>query len=231
MSFGTDLHDVIIRILQRGWKPRTGIVVPEVDTVALSGEVVQIEASVLFADLARSTYLVSRHNEKFAADVIRVFLDVASRCIRHQDGEIRSFDGDRVMGVYIGEGHSERAVRSALELHGTMLNDAIPQLQKSWTFDTDYRVGYGCGVDAGRLNVMRAGIHIYNDLVFVGHATNVAAKLSQERATKPILITSDVLLNLQETNLLTDSTGQNIWWKMHVEKVEKVIYGTDGWIY
>jgi class 3 adenylate cyclase len=205
--------------------------VPQIDSVNLSNDTVQIRAAVMFADLASSTTLVRDHDQQFASHVIKVFLSVASRSIRDSGGEIRSFDGDRVMGVFTGADHAESATRAALQLRGYMMAEAVPRLERRWNFNTAYRIGYGCGVDAGDLHVVRTGVRSYNDLVFLGIATINAAKLAQERIPGlPISLTSSAHTLIQNTNLLRSATGQPVWSSRYSPSIGGTVYSTDAWI-
>jgi adenylate cyclase len=87
--------------------------VPSTENVALSGGGVKIAATMLYADLADSTTL-AMWDRRVAAGVCKAFLAFASRLIRVSDGDVRSFDGDRVMGVFIGKTKNRSAVKCAL---------------------------------------------------------------------------------------------------------------------
>jgi adenylate cyclase len=220
-------EQTIESILADSWTPRRGVAVPQVDAVNLSNDIVQIDGAVLFADLAHSTVLVRDHVPQFAAQVIKVFLAVCSRAIRRYDGDIRSFDGDRVMGVFTGNNYIENATRAALLINGLMINSAIPKLMRRWNFNTLYRIAYGCGVDFGQIHVIKAGIRSYNDLVFLGMPTINAAKLAQERHLGlPVLITKNIFSQIQGTALWRTDSGQPAWRPSYSAKVKGLIYGS-----
>lgn len=50
-----------------------------------------------------STVLVDTNTDFVAAEFYKTFLHCAAKIIRSEDGAITSYDGDRVMAVYIGE--------------------------------------------------------------------------------------------------------------------------------
>ncbi|MHB8139956.1 MAG: hypothetical protein ACYDHD_01655 [Vulcanimicrobiaceae bacterium] len=91
MSLKDDLLKACGDVVTATWDPRDGRKVPNVDDVALKEGAVDIEGSVLYADLANSTGLVELGNMQFAAHVTRVFLYVCSQLIKHCGGAIRSF--------------------------------------------------------------------------------------------------------------------------------------------
>jgi len=100
MSLIEDLKSETSAIVTGGWTLRDGQVVPEPGDVGLGNEGVNLEATFLYADLADSTKL-ALFDQKIAAEVIKAYLMGTTRIIRALGGEIRSFDGDRVMGVFI----------------------------------------------------------------------------------------------------------------------------------
>lgn len=222
------IQDTIEAILSEQWAPRTGTVVPQIDAVNLSNDIVAIEGSVIFADLAHSTRLVRDHSPQFASQVIKIFLAVCSRAIRTYNGEIRSFDGDRVMGVFTGLWCAENASRAALLLNSTMRSQAIPRITQHWNIHSGYTIGYGCGADVGLLHVVRAGIRSYNDLVFLGMTTINAAKLAQERVTGfPILITSRMYERIKYGNLARNELQKPLWTAMYSPQINEPVYGAD----
>lgn len=232
MAISDDVASAVHNITASAWAPRRGTVVPEVDRVALTGDVVEIEGTVLFADLAQSTMLIRDHLPQFAAQVVRIFLNVASRAIRFHSGEIRSFDGDRVMAVFMGERHVTNAVRAGLLLNGLMKNIAIPRLHQRWNFITPYRVGYASGIDCSTIFVIRAGIRDNNDLVFMGYGTNIAAKLSQMRIPGVTTLISDrvfMRLILSGDNLLSNNLGLSVWHQLYQTHPSDHIYGSDNY--
>ena len=81
------------------FEQREGRVVPATADVALKDGAVKIEAAFLYADLAGSAKLSKTCPWTTTAKIIRAFLDCATRLIIKHGGHVRSFDGDRVMGV------------------------------------------------------------------------------------------------------------------------------------
>src|SRR5436305_868835 len=80
-------------------------------------EAVELDATVLYADLADSTGLVQGYKDWFAAEVYKTYLMAASELIKNNDGTITAFDGDRVMGVFIGGSKNSSAARCALQIN------------------------------------------------------------------------------------------------------------------
>src|SRR2546425_1046149 len=103
MGLKDDISTEIDGILGQPWDIRDGTVVPETADVALAGGAVRLNATMLYADLADSTVLSTSFDRRVASKIIKSFLAACSRVIRAEGGYIRSFDGDRVMGVFLGE--------------------------------------------------------------------------------------------------------------------------------
>src|SRR4051794_36688383 len=113
-------------IFQSPWDIRNGRDVPDAEAVALGNKGVHLDATVLYADLAESTQMVDANTDWFAAEIYKAYLLCATRIIKHQGGTITAYDGDRVMGVFIGEAKNTNAVRAALRLHTAVIEVLWP---------------------------------------------------------------------------------------------------------
>lgn len=180
MGIKEDLASEVKNIFLSRWTTRDGQVVPDAKDLKLSNEGVELDATVLYADLAESTALVESETAQFAGEVYKAYLHCASKIIRNYGGEITAFDGDRVMAVFIGGRKNTNAVRSALAINHAVVNIINPQIGATYQSKT-YRVRHAVGIDSSKLMVARTGIRTYNDLVWVGRAANVAAKLCAVR--------------------------------------------------
>jgi len=182
MSLTDDLKSEVRTIFNASWDERVGRTVPDPTqpSISLGNDGIKLDATMLYADLADSTDLVTKFPPRFAAEIIKAFLRCACRVIRAKEGHIVSFDGDRVMAIYIGEMKNTRAVRSALAINHAVKKVIIPAAEAEYSL-TRYRLGHAVGIDAGAVFVARTGVRSYNDLVWVGRAANIAAKLSAVR--------------------------------------------------
>ena len=142
----------------------------------LGNDAVQLDGTVLYADLVDSTGLVKQKSSDYAAEVYKCYLHCASRIIEHYDGEITAFDGDRVMAVYIGDSKNSNAVHSALAINHAVLKIINPMIHAQYPSKV-YTVRQSVGIDTGPLFVAKTGVRGSNDLVWVGMAANLAAKL------------------------------------------------------
>ena len=100
MGIENELKQAVTDVLNTPWEIRQGYVVPDVEQVKLDGGGVRLDATRLYTDLRRSSRLTTDFQPQTAAKIFKAFLECATKIIRSHDGQIRSFDGDRVMGVF-----------------------------------------------------------------------------------------------------------------------------------
>ena len=184
MPLEDDILSEVGDILAQTWTVRDGKVVPETENVSLAGGAVRLTATMLYADLADSTALAI-YDRRVAARVFKSFLASCSRIIRDRGGYIRSFDGDRVMGVFVGDYKNTTAAKAALNINYVFQTIIKPKLVAKYEVfkNGTYTLGHCVGIDTSEVMVIRGGIVNNNDLVWVGSAPNVAAKLSGIRST------------------------------------------------
>lgn len=182
MALVDDLKNDVDGALNQAWDVRDGEVVPETEKVALAGGGVKIDATMLYADLADSTE-IAMWDRRVAAKICKAFLACSSRLIRGQGGELRSFDGDRVMGVFLGTYKNTSAAKCALQINWAFLNLIKPRFEAHYEAlrNGTYRLAHCTGVDTSEVLAVRAGIRNNNDLIWIGSAPNVAAKMSAFR--------------------------------------------------
>lgn len=185
-----DLEYAVDGIVFAEMDTRRGYTVPTSETVKLSNGGVYIEAAYLYADMADSTGLARYHTAETSAKIIKAFLSAATRILRHHDGEIRSYDGDRVMAIFIGDDGSTRAVRAALEIKWAVDNIVRPSLRLALHDEYNenrWKLSHRTGIDYGSALIARAGVRNNSDLVSIGDAPNIAAKLSDQKGYRTFI--------------------------------------------
>ncbi len=212
MTLIEDLTEETAQIARSQWTRRDGTVVPEVDSLKLANDAVDLDATFLYADLADSTELVI-DSQNIAAEIMKAYLMGTTRIIRSLGGEIRSFDGDRVMGVFIGDNKNTAAAEAALKINYFFTKILKPAFAKIYTtrFPDKFNLKQTVGIDTGKIMVMRSGIRKNNDLVWVGKAPNVAAKLSSIRNGYAIYISSKVFHSLNKTSKYGGADQKLMW--------------------
>lgn len=122
MSLKEDLEEEVSKIYKEQWTRRDGQKVPEDIDIKLNNDGVDLDATIMYADLADSTKLVDNFKDSFAAENYKTFLRCAAKIIRSEGGHIRSYDGDRIMGIFIGDSKNTVAVRCALKINYAVKN-------------------------------------------------------------------------------------------------------------
>lgn len=232
MAIAEDLSAIVDTIINQEWNIRDGQVVPKTEDVALAGGAVKLNAAVLYADLADSTDLAMNYDKRVAAKVFKSFLSVSSSLIKTMGGEIRSFDGDRVMGVFKTKTPNSDAAKCGLKINWAFLNIIKPKLEKIYpSLKTgSYKLAHCVGVDSGEMLIVRGGVRNHNDLVWVGRAPNIAAKLSTRRNSPyHTYITKDVYNQLIDS-VKFSSDKKNIWQELSAkDKVKGITIYRSSW--
>lgn len=181
MGWVETLGNEVDAVLSTKYNERDGRVVP--DEVA-ANDAVKLEATFLYADLAGSARIAEVCPWDTTSKIIRAYLGCAVRLIRAYRGEVRSFDGDRVMGVFIGEHHATDAVRCAREIDWCTVKLIEPKAKELFRSvrDNGVKIQQACGVDTGIARAVKAGIRNNSDLIWIGKAPSFAAKLSDIRS-------------------------------------------------
>lgn len=214
MALKDDLTNAVNGILGKSFDERDGQKIPTSEDVSLSNGAVKLDAAFLYADLAGSGMIAKVCPWDTTAKIIRAYLDCAVRIIRAHSGEIRSFDGDRVMGVFIGDSKRTNAVKSALKIQWATQNLIEAEAHKRFNSvkKNDVKIRQACGIDVGTSRAVRAGIRNNNDLIWIGRPPSFAAKLSDNREYPYCtFISHDVYASLAEEAKL--SKGVDMWEK------------------
>lgn len=227
MALKDDLQSAVTSILSTKWELTDGQAVPETQDIKLDGGGRWLEATILYADLADSTALVT-HDKQMAARIFKCFLSVATKIIRHHGGHIRSFDGDRVMGIFIENRKNTEAAKTALSIKWAFETIVRPRLSTQYPklADGTLALGYCCGIDTGKILVVRSGIRGNNDLLWVGRAANIAAKLSTIRKAQYLSFITEAVYKSMNDEAKISSDGRPMWTLFQSWKDAGVIYGS-----
>jgi adenylate cyclase len=228
-----ELGAEVDKIISASWEMRDGQVVPETSGLGLGNSGVNLEATVLYADLADSTEL-ALYDQQIAAEVYKSYLLGTSKLIKANGGQIRSFDGDRVMGIFIGDYKNSNAAKTALKINYFFTHILEPKFLAFYPRLTQspFTFAQSVGVDTGSIRVARAGVRNDNDLIWVGRAPNVAAKLSSIREPGfTSYLTADVYQKLNDASKLFN--GGNMWeqrtWANGTAYGTSTIYRSSWW--
>ncbi len=210
LSLKDELGNAVARIFREAWEERDGEVVPEPEDLKLGNDARILNATVLYADMSGSTRLVDTYRAQFAAEIYKTCLACAAPIIKREGGAIAAYDGDRIMGVFIGKSKNTSAVRAAFRINGAVWDIIKPALKAQYP-NTDYNLQHVVGVDTSKLLVCRIGVRNDNDLVWVGRAANYAAKLSALDPKYAIYITHSVYDSMHESVKTGGNPSRHMW--------------------
>lgn len=217
-----------VRAIIRGqWSQRDGRVVPDPEDVGLGNVAVNLEAAVLYADMDDSTMLVDSHRPPFAAEVYKSYLLCAARVVRSEGGIVTAYDGDRIMGVFVGDYKCTSAAKAALKINYAVISIINPELEAFYA--NNYELKHHVGVDVSKLFVARIGVRNYNDLVWVGRAANYAAKLAALNDAPPVFITGDVFDKLNDEAKYGGTQSQLMWEQRTWAKMNNMRVHSSTW--
>lgn len=228
MTIRSELEDFVAKTLREQWTTRDGRVVPDTDDLTLNNLAVTLDATVLYADLAASTQMVRNNKWHFPAEIYKSFLYATSRLISHHNGSVTAFDGDRVMGVYLGDSKNTNAARTALRINWAAMKLIQPAVEAQYP-GTNFVLRHRVGIDTSEIHVIRAGVRGSNDLVWVSNAANNAAKMAALEPTYKSYITEAVYEDMNDVAKFSDDGEKNMWSDLGSRSLGYRVYGSTWW--
>lgn len=213
MSKSDDISKDIQSIIDKNWNKRNGNKIPSSEDISLAGGAVEIKATFLYADLANSSKMAKDLDRRITAKILKSFLSSVSKLIKHNNGKIVSFDGDRVLGVFYGGSKNSNSAICSLQINYIVKNIIKPKFEKKYNAvkNASFSIRHGVGIDTGVVLAVRGGVRGNNDLIWIGRSPNLAAKLSDLRETpNHSFITSSVYNKLSDKSKF-GSNGNNMW--------------------
>lgn len=209
MTLSEDLQLRTSEIFRAAWTKRAGTVVPSDTSVTMANDAVELDATVLYADLSDSTKMVDSRSAQFSAEIYKSFLLCAAKIIQNFGGVITAYDGDRVMAVYVGGYKNTSAVKTGLKLNWACKNIIQPAKDAVYK-ENDYKLNHTVGIDTSKILVAKTGVRGSNDLVWVGRSANWAAKLCSLDHSYNTRITKEVYDSIADEAKMS-SDGRNMW--------------------
>lgn len=219
-------------LFSTSFQQRDGRIVPSSSDVTLKDGAVKVDAVFLYSDLAGSALLSQACPWTTTAKVIRSFLDCATRLIIKHGGAVRSFDGDRVMGVFMGDRKNSNASICGREIHWAVRKIIHPAAENKFKSikDNGIEIRNCSGLDLGEVRAVRSGIRDNNDLIWVGKAASFSAKLSDVRETGYHTFISKRVYNAL-ANDAKFNDGKNLWTSSNIEFAGRTetVYKSNHW--
>ncbi|TCT25724.1 adenylate/guanylate cyclase domain-containing protein [Thermomonas haemolytica] len=225
-----DMKTAVSDIARSAWATRQGQVVPDPEDLRLGNDAVEFDrATVLYADLQGSTSMVDAENWQLSAEVYKTFLYCAASIIRKEGGKITSYDGDRVMGIWVGDRQTTPAAIAGLKINYAVqqiVNPALRQQYPRWTGEVKQVVG----IDTSAIRAARTGVRGGNDIVWVGRAANYAAKLTDLNLNERTWVTDEAFKRLADEAKLGGSPRQSMWKRYSwSQQGDRIIHGSTWW--
>lgn len=223
MSFTDDLRAEIRSTFRTQWEVTDGRVIPSPEDVGLGNKAKKIEIAVLYADMQGSTDMVKKFKKEYSSEIYKTFLLTCCKIIRRNGGELVSFDGDRIMGAFIGDTKNSTAAKAALNIKWAIDNIVQKEHDLFYT-NTSNTINYTVGVDSDTHYAIRTGIRGGNDLVWVGNAANLAAKLTNHNWSPYRSIITGRVYGFLNKSSKFDGDGKNMWIKVHSDEIDETVY-------
>jgi class 3 adenylate cyclase len=129
--------------------------------------------TVLFADLAGSTELATRHDPEHLRALLSAFFDEMRQHIEAFGGTVEKYAGDAVMAVFgvprVHEDDAERAVRAAIAM-----SQSLEQLNPMFEQEYGIRLALRVGVATGEAVAATESV---KEFLVTGDVANLAARL------------------------------------------------------
>lgn len=214
MALSDQIKNDVQSIISTRMVRRIGRVVPASKSVKFAGDAVELRATFLYADLANSSKIAKTLDQRIAAKILKSFLATTSRLVRARGGSIVSFDGDRILGVFVGSQKDTAAVECALNINYVVREVIKPEFESKYPVvkKASFSISHGTGIDTGKVLAVRAGARGSNDLIWIGRAPNLAAKLSDFRGSlSRTSITAAVYGKISDSVKHSGSPKKNMW--------------------
>ena len=98
------------------------------------------------------------------------------------------------MGVFVEGAKHTNAATCGLKINWLVKNVLRPVFHAKYPSLAagGFEINHGVGIDKSEVLVVRSGIRAHNDLVWIGRAPNIAAKLANVRDRHQTIMTKDV---------------------------------------
>ena len=187
--------------------------VPEPADIPLGNQAALLTATALFIDIRQSSDITNAFRRQTAAKMLKSYFSGAVKIINANGGKVRSFNGDGMLALFLGDNRSDAAVKSAMQAKWFVQQILRPRFNALFLGNEKGRrldFSIGCGIDDGDIYAVRIGIRGTNDVAWVGRCTNTAAKLSNVMHTpKSIGITGVAYKQLSRK--ATHSDADHMW--------------------
>jgi adenylate cyclase len=199
--------------------PNTCTICELMFTTVMRARKVNIDATVLFADLRGYTSLSQSHSPDAISGLLDTFYDQCAAAIWEHDGLLNKTIGDAVMAVFNfpirSEDHTKHAVRAAREIQSRWRTERETLGEAFGLAGGD--LGVGIGIHAGELSFGEFG-RSHRDLTAIGTVVNTASRAQSAAEADQVLVTREVYERAQSE--LTGSQAKAYQLKGFQEPIE-----------
>ncbi|WP_396154123.1 adenylate/guanylate cyclase domain-containing protein [Flavobacterium sp.] len=174
------------------------------------------EFTFLYVDMRGSSSFTDVHRLQTITKIYKAYHHCMVECIKTFGGQVRSFDGDRVLAIFAGSSKLNSAINCAMKMVGCRYDILQPKIKAALSND---KFSLGVGIATGTAMVSKAGVGYdknTRDLIWIGDPPNLGSKLSDE-ADSPysIYICKTSFEKLREENRYTTKDGikTDMWTK------------------
>src|SRR5215217_1965702 len=118
--------------------------VPDPADIKLGKHAARLTATALFIDMRQSSNITNAFRLQTAAKMVKAYFDGAVRIIGHNSGRVRSFNGDGMLALFVGDQRFHNAVKAAMEVEWFAGNILRPKLDG---YFENYRAAMGQRLD------------------------------------------------------------------------------------
>jgi adenylate cyclase len=189
--------------------------VPEAKDIQLGNKAAKLTATALFIDLRQSSDITNTFRRQTAAKMLKSYFAGSVRIINVNGGVVRSFNGDGMLALFVGNRRSNNGVKAAMQIRWFVEHILWQKFNGYFEANRAARgarlsFSLGAGLDEGDIYAVRVGIRGTNDVAWIGRCTNTAAKLSNVlHHPRNIAVTRAVYSRLNADRKLSD--GVNMW--------------------
>jgi adenylate cyclase len=211
----TDLTKMVDGYLAGAYETTQPRGIPNPEDIPLGNKAAKLEATALFIDLRQSSDITNAFRRQTAAKMLKSYFDGSVRIINQNSGKVRSFNGDGMLALFVGDTQSNNAVKAAMQVRWFVEHVLWPKFNSYFAANAAARgarlnFSIGAGLDRGDIYAVRVGIRGTNDVAWVGRCSNTAAKLSNVlHHPRSIGITRAVYGRLNNDRKYSD--GEHMW--------------------
>src|SRR5580704_3999290 len=173
--------------------PNTCTICEMMFTKVMKARQVEIDATILFADLRGYTGLSESRSTGAISELLDAFYDECAEAIWEGDGIVNKTMGDAVMAVFnfpIGrDDHATQAVQAARSIQRRWI--ARREMLAEAVGADGGKIGVGVGIASGKVNFGEFG-RAHHDLTAIGTVVNIASRAQSAAAADEILLTQAV---------------------------------------